>query len=84
MSFNPMPKDWEQRKYDELTHAQTMLNIIGALGAYNKTPSSKYDYGQQTDAINQQMSSAFLNSVLNANSDRVAPRNSAVGRRYVR
>jgi hypothetical protein len=84
MSFNPMPSDWRQRKYDQLEHAQNMLNLIGALGAYSVQPLPKYDFGQQAGAISQQMNSDFLNNVLSANADRVAPRRAAMHRRLSR
>ena len=85
MTFDPMPKSYQQRNIDNLAHAQTMLNIIGSLGSYSVGPRAKYDYGNQENAITQQMNSDFLNSVLFGNSDRIMPpRTGAIKRRIAK
>lgn len=74
MTFNPLPMGYEDRKYSNLAHAEKMLNIIGSLGAFSVSPLQRYNYGESTAKLNQQINSDFLNSLVNSNLDsRVVP-----------
>jgi hypothetical protein len=84
MVFNPLPMNYEDRKYQQLAHAEKMLNILGSLGAYSPDPLPKYNYGENTSKLNQQINSDFLDSLVNSQIDRIAPslRRGALKRRY--
>lgn len=84
--FNPLPMGYEDRRYQQLAHAEKMLNILGSLGAYSVDPKPQYNYGESTAKLNQQINSDFLNSLVNSQVDRVAPtpRKRALKRRYSR
>lgn len=87
MVFNPLPMGYEDRKYQSLAHAEKMLNILGSLGAYSVNPLPRYNYGESTAKLNQQINSDFLNSLVNSQVGQVAPavtpsRQRALKRRY--
>lgn len=64
MSFDVNPMSVEERKQQQLTHAQQMLNIINSLGSYSVDPLPKYNYGGQTQQLNTDINRDFAASLL--------------------
>jgi hypothetical protein len=64
MSFDVNPMSVEERKQQQLAHAQQMLNIINSLGSYSENPLPKYNYGGQEQQLNTDISKDFAASLL--------------------
>jgi hypothetical protein len=66
MSFDVTPLTVEERKKKQLAHSQNMLNIINSLGSYSENPLPQYNYGNQTQQLNTDVSKDFLATLLMA------------------
>jgi hypothetical protein len=64
MSFDPMPMSQEDRKKQQLAHAQQMLNIIDSMGQFSVPALPKYNYGQAANQLNLDSSKDYAASLL--------------------
>jgi hypothetical protein len=64
MTFDVNPMSMQDRKAQQLAHAQNMLNIINSMGSFSENPLPQYNYGSQTDQLNTDLSKDFAATLL--------------------
>jgi hypothetical protein len=82
MTFDPMPMSVDERRRQQLAHAQKMLTLISSLGSYSENPLPKYNYGGLTQQINTDIDRDFAATLLMAGGGSNGGRTGALQRRF--